>query len=132
MKVVFEMPSKGFQFDSFKLPTHISLYLKKSFYLLSWKSLSCIKFQIWNIFSWNSNLCKPLFISWNGRSHIIFTLGFCDEMNLNSLRSIRQRGKSWKVISSLSFNFQKVSNFTQFHTSNHTTIRQTINTIYLI
>ena len=27
-----------------KLPTHISYNLKKSFYLLSWKSLSCIKF----------------------------------------------------------------------------------------
>ena len=27
-----------------KLPTHISYILKKSFYLLSWKSLSCIKF----------------------------------------------------------------------------------------
>ena len=30
---------------------------------------------------------KPFFISLNGRSHIIFTLGFCDEMNLNSWRS---------------------------------------------
>ena len=31
-----------------------------------------------------------------------------------------------KSFYSLSFNFQKVSNFTQFHTSNHTTIKQTI------
>ena len=28
----------------FILPTHISYVLKKSFYLLSWKSLSCLKF----------------------------------------------------------------------------------------
>ena len=27
---------------------------------------------------------KSLFISLNGRSHIIFTLGFCDKMDLNS------------------------------------------------
>ena len=27
-----------------KLPTHISYILKKSYYLLSWKSLSCLKF----------------------------------------------------------------------------------------
>ena len=39
-----------------KLPTHISYNLKKSFYLLSWKSLSRIKFQNWNIFKWNSNI----------------------------------------------------------------------------
>ena len=30
-----------------KLSTHISYNLKKSFYLLSWKSLICIKFQNW-------------------------------------------------------------------------------------
>ena len=38
-------------FNPLKLPTHISFVLKKSFYLLSWKSLSCIKFQKWKIFS---------------------------------------------------------------------------------
>ena len=33
-----------------KLPTHISYVLKKSFYLLSWKSLSCLNFLNWKIF----------------------------------------------------------------------------------
>ena len=33
-----------------KLPTHISYVSKKSFYLLSWKSLSCLNFLNWKIF----------------------------------------------------------------------------------
>ena len=51
---LFQIENKfkgGFEFNSLKLPTHISYNLKKSFYLLSWKSLSCIKFQNWKIFS---------------------------------------------------------------------------------
>ena len=75
---------------------------------------------------------KPVFIYLNGRSHIIFTLGFCDEMNLNSWRSEMQGESLGKSFHSLSFNFQKVSNVTQFHSGNHTTIKPSIKTIYLI
>ena len=126
MKVVFEIPSKGFQFDSFKLPTHNSYNLKKSFYLLSWKSLSCIKFQIWTIFRWNSNLFKTLFIS-NGRCHIIFTLGFCDEMNLNSWTSNCKDESFGKVLLFPLIQLSKSFKFHPFHTINHTN-----NHIYLI
>ena len=73
---------------------------------------------------------KTLFIYLNGRIHIIFTLGFCDEMDLNSWRSKKQGESLGKSFYSLSFNFQKVSNFTQLHSSNHTT-NQTINQNYL-
>ena len=74
---------------------------------------------------------KPLFISLNGRSHIIFTLGFCDEMNLNSWWSKCKMKVSGKSFYSLSFNFQKVLNFQSF-SDNHTTTKQTIIINYLI
>jgi hypothetical protein len=44
-------------------------------------------------------------------------------------QELKVLGKSFY---SLSFNFQKVSNSTQFHTVNHTTIIQTIIIIYLM
>ena len=75
---------------------------------------------------------KPLFISLNGTSHIIFTLGFCDEMNLNSWRSKDKMKVLGKSFYSLSFNFQKVSNITHFQSINHTTIKQSIKSIYLL
>ena len=74
---------------------------------------------------------KTLFIL-NGRSHIFFTLGFCDEMNLNSLETKSKGEFLGKSFYSLSFNFQKVSISTQFHTINHTKIKQTITIICLI
>ena len=41
---------------------------------------------------------KTLFIYLNGRSHVIFSLGFCDEMNLNSWRSESKGVSFGKVI----------------------------------
>ena len=52
--------------------------------------------------------------------------GFVFEKNLNSWRSESKYESLGKSFYSLSFNFQKVSNFTQFRT-----INQTINQIYL-
>src|SRR4051812_11742246 len=52
--------------------------------------------------------------------------GFVFEKNLNSRRSESKDESLGKSFHSLSFNCQKVSNFTQFHTSN-----QTINQNYL-
>ena len=47
--------------------------------------------------------------------------GFVFEKNLNFTGIKMQKVKVWgKSFYSLSFNFQKVSNFTQFHASNHT------------
>ena len=83
-------------------------------------------FWIKNISKWNSNLFKTLFIYLNGRSHVIFSRGFCDEriwIHGDHKSKNESLGKSFY---SLSFNFQKVSNFTQFHTLN-----QTINQNYL-
>ena len=52
--------------------------------------------------------------------------GFVFEKNLNSWRSESKYESLGKSFYSLSFNFQKVSNFTQFHP-----INETINQIYL-
>ena len=52
--------------------------------------------------------------------------GFVFEKNLNSWRSSMQNESLGNSFYSLSFNFEKVSNFTQFHPSN-----QTINQSYL-
>ena len=80
-----------------KLPTHISYNLKKSFYLLSGKSLSCIKFLDLKYFKNGiQNPFKTLFHLINGRSHIIFTLGFCVEKNLNSLGDQKAKWKFWE------------------------------------
>ena len=80
--------------------------------ILEWHKVSGLK-----KFKWNSNLFKSLFISLNGRSHIIFTPRFCDEMNLNSRGSkckVKVLGKSFY---SLSFNLQKISNSLTFSQS---------------
>ena len=110
-----------------KLPTHISFVLKKSFYLLSWKSLSCIKFLNWKKyfpmeFKYFSN---TLFIL-NGRSHVIFSLGFCIWKEFEFKEIKVQNESLGKSFYSLSFNFQKISNSTHFQS-----INQTINPIYL-
>ena len=116
----------GIQKCSSSLPTLLHIFLKKSYYLLSWKSLSGIKFRSWTIVQVEfKSTTKPLFISLNERSHIIFTLGFHDEMILNSWRSKYKMKVLGKSFYSLSFNFQKVSISTQFHTTNKQTIKQT-------
>ena len=59
---------------------------------------------------------KTLFIL-NGRSHVIFSLGFCDEIELNSWRSESKDESLGKSFYSLSFNFQEVSNSLTFSQS---------------
>ena len=58
---------------------------------------------------------KPFFIYLNGRSHIIFTPGFCDEKNLKSWRS-ESKVKVWEspfIPSHLTFKGFK------FHSTSH-------------
>ena len=110
---------------SFETSNSLSSNMTKSFYELI-ELLKVSKFEIFQ--NGIQIIFKPLFISLNGRSHIIFTLGFCDEMNLNSRRSKCKMKVLGKSFYSLSFNFQKVSISTQFHTK----IKQTITIIYLI
>ena len=71
---------------------------------------------------------QALFIYLNGRSHVIFSLGFCILKNIwiHGDQNAK-RVKVWEspfIPSHLTF--KKVSNFTQLHT-----IKQTINQIYL-
>ena len=85
-----------------KFPTHISYVLKVS------------KFEIFpneiQIFS------KTLFIYLNGRSHIIFTLGFCDEMTLSSWRSRKMPDESFgKVLLFPLIQLKKIN----FHSISH-------------
>ena len=56
-----------------KLPTHISYNLKKSFYLRSWKSLSCIKFLDWKYFQIKfKSFQNPLHLfKWKKSCHLL-------------------------------------------------------------
>ena len=122
---------KNFQFESFKLSTHISHNFKNSFYLLSWKSLSCIKFLVWIICKNEIQIfSKTLFIL-IGRSHVIFTLGFCIWQEFEFMEIRMQSEKFGKVISfpliqlSKSFKFHSIS-----HNQSHN--NQTNNHKYLL
>ena len=110
------------------IETPISYFMKKSFYLLSWKSLSCIKFLNWKIFPNGIQIfSNTLFIYLNGRCHVIYSPGFWILKRIWIHEDHKCKNESLgKSFYSLSFNFQKVLNFTQFHT-----INQTINQIYL-
>ena len=111
----------------FETPNSYFIILKKPFYLLSWKSLSCIKFLNWKIFPNGIQIFFQTPLSFlNGRSHSIFTQGFCVEKNLNSWRSESKYESLGKSSYSLSFNFQKFTNSTHFQS-----INQTINPIYM-
>ena len=104
-----------------KLPTHISYVLKKSFYLLSWKSLSCMKFQKWKYFPNEIKMFStPLVIlnKWKKSCHLLSRVSWWKEFEFMRIRKENESlGKSFY---SLSFNFQKVSNLTQFHIAHHT------------
>ena len=89
-------------------------------------------FRIWNSSKWNSNLFKP------------FSFIKMEELISYSLQGFvmkwiwihgdhKCKVKVWEIhfIPSHS-TFKKFSNFTQFHTRNHTIIKQSIKTIYLI
>ena len=127
MKIIF----KGtLNWISFKLPTHISYVLKKSFYLLSWKSLSCMKFKNWKIFPNEIQIfSKPFFIYLHGRSHIIFTPGFCVWNVFESMEIKMQNESLGKSFYSLSCNFQKFRIHSLSVNQSHN--NQTNNQIYL-
>ena len=65
---------------------------------------------------------NTLFIYLNGRSHVIFSPGFRGEKNLNSRRSRMKNENLGKSFYSLSFNFQKVFEFTHFHSINQSNL----------
>ena len=66
--------------------------------------------QIFSKTLWNSN----------GRSHVIFTLGFCVEMNLNSWTSNCKDESFGKVLLFPLIQLSKVSNSTHFQSINQT------------
>ena len=129
MENEFQITSKCFPIYLFETSNSHSSNMKKSFYELI-ELLKVSKFEIFQ--NGIQIIFKPLFISLNGTGHILYTLGFCDEMNLNSWISKCKMKVLGKSFYSLSFNFQKVSISNHFHTINHTTIKQTIIIIYLI
>ena len=90
---------RDFQFDSFKLPTHISYDLKKSFYLLSWKSLSCIKFPNLKYFQMEfKSFRNPFsFIKWKKSYHLHSRVLWWNEFEFMEI--INVRWKFGKVIS---------------------------------
>ena len=111
-----------------KLPTHISYVLKKSFYLRSWKSLSCIKFLGWKYCSkWNSNIFKHPFhlFKWKKSCHLLFRVLYLKIIWIHGDQKANM--KVWEspfIPSHLTFKSFK------FHSINHTTI-QTNKQIYL-
>ena len=62
----------------------------------------------------------------NGRSHVIFSLGFCSSKEFEFMEIRKQNESLRKSFYSLSFNFQKGF---EFHSISHN--NQTINQIYL-
>ena len=72
---------------------------------------------------------KTLFIL-NGRSHIIFTLGFCDEMNLNSWRSKMKVWESPFIPPHLTFKSFKFHSLSANQLHNNQTNNQ--NYLYII
>ena len=72
----------------------------------------------------NSNLFKTPYIYLNGRSHVIFSPGFCDEKNLNSWRS-KCKVKVWESpfipshLTFKSFKFHSIALKQRQHKSNN-------------
>ena len=92
-----------------KLPTHISYDLKKSFYLLSWKSLSCLKFLNLKYFPMKFKyFSKTLFhlIKWKKSCHLLSRVLYLKRIWIHGDHKCKNEslGKSFY---SLSFNFQK-------------------------
>ena len=57
--------------------------MTKSFYEL----IELLKVSKFEIFQMEIQIIfEPLFISLNGRSHIVFTLGFCNEFELREIK----------------------------------------------
>ena len=89
LKLKMEDSPKVVQINFKSGPHHSPLYfiyfeeviLSSLMKILEWHKVSELKHSQMEYKS-----SQPPFISLNERSHIIFTLGFCDEMNLNTWR----------------------------------------------
>ena len=123
---------KDCKLDPFKLPTHISYVLKKSFYLLSWKSLSCLKFlnlkYFWMEFKSFQN---PFHFKWKSSCCLHSRVFVMKWIRIHGDQNARWKFRESPIIPSHSI-FKKFSISNHFHTINHTTIKQTIIIIYLI
>ena len=94
--------------DFFKTPNSYFIYFEEVILSSLMKIIELLKVSEFEIFSNGIHIfSKPFFIYLNGRSHIILSLGICDEMNLNSWRLEIQGESLGKSFYSLSFNFQK-------------------------
>ena len=92
--------------------------LKKSFYLLSWKSLSCIKFLNWKIFPNGIQIFfkHPFHFKWKKSCHLLSRVLYLKRIWIHEDQKTNMKvlGKSFY---SLSFNFQKVLNSLTFRQS---------------
>ena len=115
---------RGFQFDSSKLPTHIPNVLKK--YLLSWKSLSCMKFMNWKYFRMKFKSFQNPFhlFKWKKSCHLLSRVLWWKEFEFTEIKM--QKVKVWEspfIPSHLTFKRLRIS-LNQSH--NNQTINQSI------
>ena len=82
-----------------KLPTHISYVLKKSFYLLSWKSLTCLKFLNWKNISNSETLCNSMIFTSEDKmtssKHMKYELGVSKDIFKVPLKLFFNIGVIW-------------------------------------
>ena len=76
---------------------------------------------IWNISKWNSNIFKNPFhlFKWMKSCHLLSRILYLKRIWIHGDHKCKTESLG-KSIYSLSFNFQKVSNFTHFQSINHT------------
>ena len=125
-KWVSKYLQRDFQFDllNFQLVFHI---IWRSHFIFSHENHRVAwSFWIKNISKWNSNLFKTLFIYLNGRSHVIFSLGFCIWKEFEFMEIINTKMEVWEspfIPSHLTFKKFRIS-LNQSH--NNQTINQSI------
>ena len=117
---------KDFKLDPFKLPTHISYVLKKSFYLLSWKSLSCLKFMNWEYFQMKFKYFQIPFhlIKWKKSYHLRSRVLYLKRIWIHGDQNAKM--KVWEspfIPSHLTFKRFRISlNFTQSSRLRHSLV----------
>ena len=99
-----------------KLPTHISYVLKKSFYLRSWKSLSCIKFLNWKYFQMKFKYFQIPFhlIKWKKSYHLHSRVLWWNKFEFMEIINAR-----WKFGKVLLFPLIQLSKSFEFHSNSH-------------
>ena len=118
-----------------KLPTHISYNLKKSFYLLSWKSLSCMKFMNWKYFRMKFNSFQNPFhlFKWKKSCHLLSRVLYLKRIWIHG--DHKSKMKVWEspfIPSHLTFkSFKFPLNFTQATTPQSITQQSNNQSIYL-